>query len=130
MTHRSRLLTRAIFSIAALVTSSAVLVPAQEPKDKAIADMAGEWQVSYTNGSIRVYAIDGQGLVTFKSEQESRKGRVFRKSEAILLMFGGDPKVERLTMGTDGRLFVEHFQQQADLLGKKLEIMGIGIRQK
>jgi hypothetical protein len=47
-----------------------------------------------------------------------------------LLSFQGDAKVERLTMGTDGRLFVEHFQQQADLLGKFPEIMGIGIRQK
>ena len=55
--------------------------PAEEKKDKALADLAGDWEVSYTNGSTRHYAIDKQGPVTFKSEQESRKGRVFRKSE-------------------------------------------------
>ena len=68
--------------------------------------------------------------MTFTSQQETRNGRISRKSEALLLMFGGDPKVERLTMGMDGRLFIEHYQQQADLVGKKLEIMGIGVRQK
>ena len=47
-----------------------------------------------------------------------------------MLLFAGDARIERLTMGTDGRLFVEHFPQQADLLGKMPEIMGIGIRQK
>jgi hypothetical protein len=116
------------FSIAALFAAAALSVPAQEAKDKDVADLEGEWEITYTNGAVRLYSIDKQGAVTF--ERENMKGRVFRKSEALLLSFAGDAKIERLTMGRDGRLFVEHFQQQAELLGKVPTIMGIGIRQK
>jgi hypothetical protein len=128
MKRRSRVCARTILTIAALATATAMTVSAQEAKDQAIADLVGEWQISYTNGSGRLYSIDRQGLVSF--EREKMKGRVIRKSEALLLLFAGDARIERLTMGTDGRLFVEHFPQQADLLGKTPEIMGIGIRQK
>ncbi len=93
-----------------------------------MAGLVGDWQVTYTNGSVRHYTVDRQGFVVF--EQEKRKGRAVRKSEATLLYFSGDTRVERLTLGIDGRLFIEHFSQQADLIGKFPEIMGIGIRQK
>jgi hypothetical protein len=84
MTHRSCNPVGTAISIT-IVVMAAVSAPAQEARDKAIAGLAGEWQISYTNGSIRLYSIDKQGFVTFKSEQETRKGRVFRKSEALLL---------------------------------------------
>jgi hypothetical protein len=118
----------ALLSITAVFTATALSVPAQEAKDKPLADLAGDWQITYTNGAVRHYSIDAQGVATF--EGENLRGRVYRKSEALLLSFGGDARIERLTMGTDGRLFVEHFQQQSDALGKMPEIMGIGIRQK
>ncbi len=130
MTVRIGVPASAILAILAAMTSLSMPAAARDANDKAIAAMAGEWELLYTNGSTRHYAIDKQGEVTFASTQETRKGRIFRKSEALLLMFGGEPKVERLTMGTDGRLFIEHYQQQADLVGKKLEIMGVGVRKK
>ena len=128
----SHVFTRTILSIAALIAAAALSVTAQEAKDtnkdKTIARLAGDWQISYTNGAVRHYSIDEQGFVTF--EAEKRKAQISRKSEALLIAFGGESRVERLTMGTDGRLFIEHFQQQPDMLGKMPEIMGIGIRQK
>ena len=128
MRRNARVFARTILTIGVLATATVLTVPAQEAKDKAMAELAGEWQISYTNGSDRLYSIDRQGLVSF--EREKMKGRVVRKSEALLLLFAGDARVERLTMGKDGRLFVEHFPQQPDLLGKMPEVMGIGIRQK
>lgn len=126
--RKSRAFTRTGLSIAACFAAAALSVPAQEAKDKDLADLTGEWEISYTNGAVRLYSIDKQGAVTFA--QEGMKGRVSRKSEALLLGFAGDAKIERLTMGRDGRLFVEHFMQHAELLGKVPEIMGIGVRQE
>src|SRR5262245_22345394 len=126
--RRFPVVARAGLSIIALFAAVVLSVTAQEVKDKGLADLAGQWQITYTNGAVRLYSIDNQGVATF--EQENVKGRVFRKSEALLLSFAGDAKIERLTLGTDGRLFVEHFQQQADVVGKFPEIMGIGIQQK
>ncbi len=116
----------AVTSVATILTSSA---RPQDSKDsKAMTELAGVWHITYTNGSVRHYTIDKQGSTKF--EQENRQGRAIRKSEANLLYFAGDTRMERLTLGIDGRLFVEHFAQQADLVGKSAEIMGVGIRQK
>lgn len=102
--------------------------PAQESADKDIADLAGDWEITFLGGNVRHYSIDKQGNVTFA--EEKRKGRVKRKSEALLLPFEGDSKLERLTMGVDGRLFVEHFDRPEDLVEKMANLIGIGIRLK
>jgi len=100
-----------------------------EPKlDPLIADIVGEWQITYTNEAVRIYKFDPKGIATF--EAEGRTGQVRRKSEALLLAFTGDEKQERLTMGVDGRLFVEHFLSRDDLIRGKAGTMGIGIRRK
>ncbi len=108
--------------------SSSAWALAGDSTEQQIVDLAGEWEVTYTNGSTRLYKIDNEGHVTFGTE--GQKGQIKRKGEALLLEFDGDDKIERLTMGTDGRMFVEHFPQKQDLLDKKATIIGIGIRQK
>ena len=110
------------------IFATATTTPAQESPDKQILDLAGKWEITYTNDAVRIYAIDAKGMVSF--DEANLKGRIVRKSEALILVFGGDPKTERLTMGVDGRLFVEHFHQQEDLVGKRPVVIGIGIRQK
>ena len=79
MKRRSRVCARTILTIAALATATAMTVSAQEAKDQAIADLVGEWQISYTNGAGPALLHRRQGLVSF--EREKMKGRVIRKSE-------------------------------------------------
>lgn len=111
-----------------MIGSALALAAAQEPTDKQVAEMEGDWEVTYTNTSVRFYSIDKDGVVKFP--EEGLKGQIRRKAEALLLGFEGDGKIERLTMGMDGRLFIEHFTEQAGLIEAKATIMGIGIRQK
>ncbi|MHC5539682.1 hypothetical protein ACYOEI_15805 [Singulisphaera rosea] len=101
---------------------------AQELADKQLAEMEGEWEITYTNAAVRTYRIDKDGVVRFS--EEGLKGRIQRKSEALILGFEEDERVERLTMGMDGRLFIEHFAEEVELVETKATIMGIGIRQK
>ena len=53
-----------------------------------------------------------------------------RKDGILLLVMEGDGKLERLTLGTDGRLFVEHYGNKDDYPEKKATHIGIGVRQK
>jgi hypothetical protein len=96
--------------------------------DKQIADLAGEWEVTYTNDAVRRYTIDKEGVVTLEATKQ--KSQITRKGEALMLAFQGDAKVERLTMGVDGRLFVEHFLSHTEPVQKRPHAIGIGIRQK
>ena len=100
-----------------------------EPKlDPLIADLVGEWRITYNDGASREYKVDSKGVLSFEAEQS--QGQIVRKSEALLIWFPGNPKMERLTMGVDGRLFVEHFPSQDELVKNKPALIGIGIRQK
>jgi hypothetical protein len=101
---------------------------AQEKGDTQIAVLAGEWKITYTNDAVRVYVIDTGGKVSF--DEEKLKGQIKRKGAALLLEFEGDDRLERLTLGTDGRLFVEHYSPQGDFPDKKPAHIGIGVRQK
>jgi hypothetical protein len=96
--------------------------------DKQIADLAGEWEITYTNDAVRRYTIDKEGVVTFEATKQNM--RITRKGEALMLAFQGDGKVERLRMGVDGRLFVEHFLSHTEPVEKRPHAIGIGIRQK
>ena len=58
------------------------------------------------------------------------RGSRTRKDGALLLVFEGDGKLERLTLGSDGRLFVEHYGNADDYPAKKAKLIGIGVRQK
>jgi len=101
---------------------------AQEKGDTQIAVLAGEWKITYTNDAVRVYVIDTGGKVSF--DEEKLKGQIKRKGAALLLEFEGDDRLERLTLGTDGRLFVEHYNPKGDFPDKKPAHIGIGVRQK
>ena len=48
----------------------------------------------------------------------------------LLLTFEGDDKLEWLTLGTDGRLFVEHYDPKGNFPEKKATHIGIGVREK
>lgn len=48
----------------------------------------------------------------------------------LLLTFEGDDKLERLTLGADGRLFVEHYDPKANFPEQKASHIGIGSREK
>ncbi|HEX5270813.1 MAG TPA: hypothetical protein VFW33_10015 [Gemmataceae bacterium] len=63
-------------------------------------------------------------------EEEKLKGQIKRKGLALLLEFEGDDRLERLTLGTDGRLFVEHYNPKGDFPDGKAKHIGIGVRQK
>lgn len=117
----------AILGVAAFLTPG---VPGrgQDPADTQIAVLAGEWKVTYTHDAVREYKIDKDGWVTF--EEEKLKGQIKRKGPALLLEFEGDDRLERLTLGTDGRLFVEHYNPKGDFPDGKAKHIGIGVRQK
>jgi len=119
--------------VSALVTVSvgvAGLPPgrAEDKVDTQISVLAGEWKITYTNDAVRVYTIETSGKVSFA--EEKLQGQIKRKDGALLLTFEGDNRLERLTLGTDGRLFVEHYDPKDDFPDKKAAHIGIGTRQK
>jgi hypothetical protein len=95
--------------------------------DTPIAVLAGEWKITYSHDAVRVYTIEKDGKVTF--DEEKLKGQIRRKDGILLLEFEGDNKLERLTLGGDGRLFVEHFDPKANWPDGK-PLIGIGTRQQ
>jgi hypothetical protein len=114
--------------VAAVVLAPGLLGRAEEPADSQVAVLAGERKIVYTHDAVRVYSIDTDGKVSF--DEEKLKGQIKRKGSALLLQFDGDDRIERLTLGTDGRLFVEHFNPKSDFPDGKAKHMGIGVRQK
>ena len=126
------MLRQSAFAVACL-TAVAIFAPltdsrAQEPADKEIAGLAGEWKISYSNGAVREYAIDKQGKVSF--DAENLKGKITRKKEGLVLVFEGDEKLERLTSGSEGRLIIKHYNPKSDFPDNKPVALGIGVRQK
>jgi hypothetical protein len=103
---------------------------AQEKNDTGIGVLAGEWKIEYTHGAVRTYVIETDGKVTGTADEEKLKGQISRKDGVLLLIMAGDGKLERLTLGTDGRLFVEHYGNKDDYPEKKATHIGVGIRQK
>jgi tetratricopeptide (TPR) repeat protein/tRNA A-37 threonylcarbamoyl transferase component Bud32 len=110
--------------LAAVETAVAGRSLANDP----IAAVAGEWKVTYTHDVVREYKIDKDGRVTF--EEVKLKGQIKRKGPALLLEFAGDDRLERLTLGADGRLFVEHYNPKGDFPDGQAKHIGIGVRQK
>jgi hypothetical protein len=56
-------------------------------------------------------------------------GRIVRASGTLLLEQERDAKMERLTLGVDGRLFVEHWRHTSHFPDGSI-VFGIGIRQQ
>jgi hypothetical protein len=95
-----------------------------------IAPLAEMWKITYTNDAERLYLIQKDGKVIGTAGDEKLNGRIRRKGKTLLLTFDGEDKVERLTPGTDGRLFLEHYHPASDYPDKKPMHIGIGVRQK
>ncbi len=121
------------FGIVCLMAAGLGFVPwatalGQEQGDTQITILAGEWKITNTHDAVRVYHIGHDGKVSFP--EENLKGHIRRKDGMLLLTFEGDDRLERLTLGTDGRLFVEHYDPKANFPEKKASHIGIGIREK
>ncbi len=85
---------------------------------------AGAWVVRYhPNGAARVYIVSADGEVAFPDG--GSKAKLKLKDKEILVDFA-DGKLERWTVGRDGRLFVEHFNPRSNYPDTPDQI-GIGI---
>lgn len=100
----------------------------EEPAVPAVADLAGEWKIAYTNNYVRLYVIDEDGKVKF--DAEGITGQIKPGEAALLVEFDQNDQLERLTLRSDGQLFVEHYNPKADYPDKKPTTTGIGVRQK
>lgn len=94
-------------------------------KDKPLIP-AGTWTVKYApNQAIRVYEVSETGEVNF-GELEL-KATLERTDAKNVLLNLKDGKIERWTLGNDGRLFVEHFNP-AENYPTTVDQIGIGTR--
>lgn len=100
----------------------------QDGSEGKIAALEGRWRITYTNDATRTYVIEKNGDLSFIDED--LKGKIEFKDGILQLTFPADerPIMERLTLGTDGRLFVEHYNPKADYPKKKPKFIGIGVR--
>src|SRR5215212_9965546 len=72
---------------------------------------AGTWTVTYhPNRAVRVYTVSADGDVSFP--ESGSKAKLTVKDREVTLDLS-DGKLERWTLGRDGRLFVEHFNPKA-----------------
>src|SRR5947209_8154780 len=79
-------------------------VRAQDKSDTQIAILTGEWKITFTNGAVRVYTIEKDGKMSGTADEAKLKGQIKRQGAMLLLTFEGGDDLERLTLGTDGRL--------------------------
>jgi hypothetical protein len=94
-----------------LLQLAASLHAAPGPKDQSPVP-AGTWTVKYhPNQAVRVYLVSADGEVSFPDG--TSKAKLTVKDREILLDFS-DGKIERWTLGRDGRLFVEHFNPKSN----------------
>jgi len=114
-------------AVGALGTLGASFLLRPTTRSEGVAALAGEWTITYTNDAVRFYTIQPDGTVM--SRDPMLWGRVRDEGGMLLLTFDGDDKVERLTPGEDGRLFVEHYAPKADFPHRKPTWIGIGVRQ-
>lgn len=118
------------FAASTLVLVTRTSASAEEKGDTQIGVLAGEWKVEYTHGAVRTYVVEKNGKVAGTADDEKLVGQIKRQDGVLLLTFEGDGKLERLTLGSDGRLFVEHYGVKDDYPEQKASHIGIGVRQK
>jgi hypothetical protein len=86
---------------------------------------AGTWTVTYhPNRAVRVYTVSADGEVSFSEFGSKAKAAV--KEREVIINFG-DGKLERWTLGKDGRLFVEHFNPRDSYPNGPPDQIGIGV---
>jgi hypothetical protein len=85
----------------------------------------GVWTVTYhPNRAVRVYTVTADGEVTLA--EFGGKAKLSVKDREIILDLS-DGKLERWTLGHDGRLFVEHFNPRANYPDSQPDQIGIGV---
>ncbi len=100
-----------------------------------IADLAGEWRISYGDSFIRVYTIDKDGKMRGNYDDEKwingykLTGQIERRDGMLLLNHKEEDTLERLTLGADGKLKIEHFHPKSDFPNKVWGV-GTGVRRK
>ena len=86
---------------------------------------AGTWTVTYhPNRAVRVYTVTADGDVSFP--EFGSKAKLAVRDREVTLDFA-DGKLERWTLGRDGRLFVEHFNPKASFPDGPPDQVGIGV---
>jgi hypothetical protein len=104
---------------------------AEEKTDNQVAVLAGEWNVTFPGGYVRVYKMEKDGTVSHTAaDGRPWKGKVTWKDGMLVLYFEGGSAIERLRLGVDGRLFCEYWDPKADFPDKPAHKIGIGVRQK
>lgn len=84
----------------------------------------GTWAVVYhPNRAVRVYTVSAAGEVSFPEGGTKTKLQV-KDRETLLDL--SDGKLERWTVGRDGRLFVEHFNPKANYPDGPPDQIGVG----
>ena len=84
----------------------------------------GVWTVTYhPNRAVRVYTVSADGDVSFS--ESTTKAKLTVKDRQVTLEFD-DGKLERWTLGHDGRLFVEHFNPKSSFPDNPPDQIGIG----
>jgi len=107
-----------------LLTAAVVSPAAPAIKDKNPIP-AGTWTVTYhPNRAVRVYTVTAEGDVSFA--ESGTKGKLAVKDREVILDFA-DGKLERWTLGHDGRLFVEHFNPKSSYPDNPPDQIGIGV---
>lgn len=89
---------------------------------------AGVWTVKYhPNQATRVYVVDENGDVAFPDADADAKIKPMIEKNGEILIDFKDGKLERWTIGKDGRLFIEHFNPKESYPHTPDQI-GIGTR--
>ncbi|WP_372898231.1 hypothetical protein, partial [Stieleria sp.] len=86
----------------------------------------GHWEIRYSNKVIRRYVIQANGDVIW---DDFLIGRIVRSDGTLLLQQERDAKLERLTLGVDGRLFIEHWRHASHFPDGSF-LFGIGTREE
>jgi hypothetical protein len=105
-----------------IVTLTGPAAPALKDKNPI---SPGVWTVTYhPNRAVRVYTVSADGDVSFS--ESTTKAKLTVKDRAVTLDFD-DGKLERWTLGHDGRLFVEHFNPKSSYPDNPPDQIGIGV---
>jgi len=91
-------------------------------------DLEGRWEITYPNKQSRTLVIERGGKVS--SERGKEEGRLERRQNRLVIVGDGDDKVESLTQGSDGRLFVEEFTPRNAFPDRKPNAIGVGVRRR
>ena len=105
-----------------VLVSSSPAAPALKEKNPI---PAGTWTITYhPNRAIRVYTVTADGEVALTDF--GGRGKLAVKDREVILDLS-DGKLERWTLGRDGRLFVEHFNPKASYPNGPPDQIGIGL---